>query len=326
MDIKELRLIRNEIINKYQNQMSIEELMNEYNAKWSDIYDVVSTSFKHSIKDVHQSEIDKIIYLYQNTNMSCTKIGAETNIYHKLVAKILDNNNIVRQNRIAKKYEYNVNYFDSIDTPNKAYILGLLFADGYNGKSKQTIRLQLQECDIDVLLRIKDELNLSKSLKFIKCDDKVASNGFISKNMYSLEFYGKHITNRLSELGMTQNKSLTLKFPDYLNEELVPHFVRGYFDGDGSYCHRHTEKYGNRDLITFTSTDEFCKELKSLINHYIDGTGGGIYEASCKNGVTKVLSFSGCNQVKKILDWMYADADIFMKRKYDKYYNNFIAA
>jgi len=50
---------------------------------------------------------------------------------------------------------------------------------------------------------------------------------------------------------------------------------------------------------------------------------GNIYDASCHNGVTKVLSFSGTKQVKKFLDWLYTDADMYLKRKYEKYKVNY---
>ena len=41
------------------------------------------------------------------------------------------------------------------------------------------------------------------------------------------------MVNDLINLGCIPNKSLTLTFPDFINDELLPHFIRGYFDGDG---------------------------------------------------------------------------------------------
>lgn len=38
----------------------------------------------------------------------------------------------------------------------------------------------------------------------------------------------------LSKHGCVPNKSLILKFPTTLPNELVNDFIRGYFDGDGS--------------------------------------------------------------------------------------------
>ena len=46
----------------------------------------------------------------------------------------------------------------------------------------------------------------------------------------------KHLWNILNSYGCTPRKSLTLKFPDikiFKSKDLIRHFIRGYFDGDG---------------------------------------------------------------------------------------------
>lgn len=263
-----------------------------------------------------------IIDMYSKQKISTVKIGKLFNVSHKIIAKVLDKNNIERTGVGKRKYNLNEHYFDKIDTPNKAYILGLLYADGYNSLDKGTIRIQLQESDKKILELIKTELGSDKPLKYIKCNDKIASNGFVSKDMYQLEFYSMHMCKILEQWGMVQNKSLILEFPEFLNSSLYSHFIRGYYDGDGSYCHRITKEYGVRDLVTITSTESFCKTAKRIINTFTSILGGGIYDASCHNGTTKVLSISGANQCKKFLDWIYKDAELYIQRKYDNYIKN----
>lgn len=324
MNLKELKDIRNRIIDEYKSEICIDELCKKYHAKWSDIYNIISPSLRHSKKSINEFEKHQIKKMYQD-GLSSTKIGVKLNIYHKTVNTILDDFGIKRKHNGSRKYTINENYFDNIDTQNKAYILGLLYADGYNSMNKQTIRLQLQESDYEILEKIRIEINSNKPLRFIRCDNKIASNGYISKNMYQLEFFGKHICDTLDKLGMHQNKSLVLTFPTFLKEELYSHFIRGYFDGDGSYCYRQDPYYGERDLVTLTSTDAFCKDAKKIINIYSQAIGGGIYDSSCHNGITKVLSFSGKNQVNNLLNWIYKDAELYIQRKYDLYFKRFIA-
>ena len=324
MNLKELKDIRNRIIDEYKSEICIDELCKKYHAKWSDIYNIISPSLRHSKKSINEFEKYQIKKMYQD-GLSSTKIGVKLNIYHKTVNTILDDFGIKRKHNGSRKYTINENYFDNIDTQNKAYILGLLYADGYNSMNKQTIRLQLQESDYEILEKIRIEINSNKPLRFIRCDNKIASNGYISKNMYQLEFFGKHICDTLDKLGMHQNKSLVLTFPTFLKEELYSHFIRGYFDGDGSYCYRQDPYYGERDLVTLTSTDAFCKDAKKIINIYSQAMGGGIYDSSCHNGITKVLSFSGKNQVNNLLNWIYKDAELYIQRKYDLYFKRFIA-
>ena len=118
---------------------------------------------------------------------------------------------------------------------------------------------------------------------------------------------------------MTPRKSLTLQFPKHLDTSLLSHFVRGYFDGDGSYCPHYTKRGWFQTLVTITSTEDFCNECLKVIREQTGIEGGGIYDASSHNGITKVLSISGTNQTNKFFEWLYKDAELYMKRKHDLY-------
>lgn len=325
MNKNELKKIRDEIITLYNTGKSAEELCILYNAKWSDIYDMLSPALSKDKVKISLSEKNQIKNMYLS-GLSSTKIGIKLKIHHKTINSILDDFGIPRKGNGLRKYSLNESYFDVIDNQNKAYILGLLYADGYNSLDKKTIRLQLQEEDCEILEKIRVEIKSTKPLKYIKCDNKIASNGFISKNMYQLEFYSSHICHTLNNIGMYQNKSLILDFPKCLDETLYSHFIRGYFDGDGSYSHRISPKYGERDVVTITSTKTFCDQAKKIINIYSQAKGGGIYDASCHNGITKVLSFSGKNQTKNFFDWIYNDAQLYIQRKFNLYHDRFIVA
>ena len=36
-------------------------------------------------------------------------------------------------------------------------------------------------------------------------------------------------------MGMVKAKSLIIKFPTNISKEMLPHFIRGFFDGDGVF-------------------------------------------------------------------------------------------
>ena len=324
MELTELRKMRNEIIEQYYSGKTLEDLIEIYSSKWSHIYDVVAVSFERKYDNLSKLQKKQIIKMY-NDGLSTTQIGEKLKVHHKLVADVLQKNGIKRTGNGQRKYNLNEHYFDKIDTPNKAYILGLFYADGYNSLDKQTVRLQLQYTDKDILESIRKELDSEKPLKFIKCSDKVASNGFISKDMYQLEFYGKYICRTLEKLGMVQNKSLVLTFPEHLDKNLYSHFIRGYFDGDGSLCVHRNKNGKYQSLLTITSTEKFCKQCLEILRNEV-GVGGGIYDASSHNGITKVISISGFVQLDKLLNWLYKDADLYIKRKYDIYNSQFMSA
>ena len=278
--------------------------------------------FSYSKKVFTEEEVKDIIDSYLN-GMPCTKLGVKYSVPHKCILKILHKYNVkVDGNKIKRKYTINLNYFDKIDTSNKAYILGFLYADGSVNYKKATLTMSLQEEDKYILEAIKDEIGSNRPLEYLDYSNK-HNFGYCYKNQYRMSIFNKHMVDSLSNIGMVQNKSLVLKFPN-IPKELYSHFIRGYFDGDGSFSYYFVK--GNdklQTIITITSTHCFCESIRNILIEELNIPGGGIYEASCKNGITKVLSFGGNEQNKIILDWLYKDAKMFLKRKHDKYINCF---
>lgn len=279
--------------------------------------------FIYNKKIITKEQVGNIIDSYV-LGESCTKLGKKYNVSHKCILKILHKYNIeVNRKYSNRKYKINEIYFDNIDTPNKAYILGFLYADGnVNIKNhKNTLSISLQEEDGYILELMREEMNSEKPLEYIDYSNK-NNFGYHYKNQYRLLVFNKHICESLITIGMVQNKSLVLEFPN-IPKELYSHFIRGYFDGDGSFCPHYLKNGKFQPLISFTSTDSFCRSIKNILVNTLNISGGNIYEASCHNGITKVLSLSGVIQTKTILDWLYKDANMFLKRKYNKYINSF---
>lgn len=262
-----------------------------------------------------KSQEETIINMYVKLKMSTVKIGKYFGCSHKKIASILDEYNIKRVGNGHRKYYLNENYFDNIDTPNKAYILGFLYADGNINPKKQTISMSLQEEDFEILEKIRNEIGSEKPLKFIDYSNK-HDFGYTYKNQYRLLMFSKHMCESLIKLGMMPNKSLKLDFPE-INAKLYRHFIRGYFDGDGSVYRKIVNKNNMPITLTITSTKSFCEKIKDIVEKEI-GIYCGIYDPSNKNGITKVFVLSK-NASIKFMDWIYYDADLYMSRKYDRY-------
>ena len=179
----------------------------------------------------------------------------------------------------------------------------------------------MHEDDKEILEKINNEIGSNHKLKYSVSKDR--GDGYNYCNTYAVEVYSTHMCKVLNDLGCMDNKSLKLKYPTFLSDELHRHFIRGYFDGDGSFCDHKSKKNGRQPLITITSTNDFCIECQRIIRKSIDIPCGNIYDAACHNGITKVLSFSGGNQVKIFLDWLYIDAELYLERKYNKYIDAF---
>ena len=255
----------------------------------------------------------KVVELYES-GLSQITIGKMYAVDRTVISRILRKNNVTLRDASNRKRKYNLNenYFDTIDTHNKAYILGLLYADGCNYPPARNINISLQEKDKDILDKIKQELNSNIPLYYKKLNDKNPNH----QNVYSLTFTNKHMSEQLEKLGLVQHKSLILTFPEWLDESLYSHFIRGYFDGDGCLC-------GNS--ITIASTKQFCEYLQNIclnklsISTYVKNIYGR------ENCETKIFCVYGKNKVKSFLDYIYDDSEMYIQRKYnayiDKYYS-----
>lgn len=256
-----------------------------------------------------QEQLEDIKELYLS-GISSVKIGKIYGTDHKPILRVLHRMNVdVDQKKMVRKYSLDEHYFDNIDNQDKAYIFGFLLADGHNELKKSTIQMSLQEEDKYILEFMRKKLNSEKPLEFIDYSNK-HDFGYTYKNQYRLEFFSKYLCQKLKEHGMIESKSKNLVFPSCISDELLSHFVRGYFDGNGSI---------SKNRFSITSTNLFCKTLKAKMDTVLGLQYGMIREAQNRNGITSDLIYSRQREIAKILDWMYAGAEVFLERKYKKY-------
>ena len=259
---------------------------------------------------IPKQEYENIINLYQS-GLSQEKVGQIYNVNRHVIGRILRKCNapIRDDSHKLRKYMINENYFDNIDTSNKAYILGILYSDGCNYPPQHRVKIELQERDKSILDKINIELQSDKPLAFINLNNKNVN----WQNTYRLDITNKHISNRLIELGMIQNKSLILKFPEWLDISLYPSFLRGYCDGDG-----HIE-WSNTKFITLVGTSQFCNFVKNFLQESLC-INSSVRNTANKNSNTKLLYICGKEKIKKFLDYIYNDAELYIERKYNIYH------
>ena len=262
---------------------------------------------------------EKMLELYNNPDVSTKSICEMFGISKWTLYNVLTGLGVQGFGGKRKKYELNENYFDEIDSPKKAYILGFLYADGYNSVSKRTITMSLEERDKDILEAIRTEIGSTRELEYLDYSNK-HDFGYTYSNQYRLLLFSAHMSRTLESYGMVQNKSLVLSFPN-IREDLLRDFIRGYYDGDGSV---YQGKRLTQFTLTITSTNDFCEALKEFVENKLN-INCHIYDASNHNGITKVFNISGRIQITKFLDWLYQDAEMFLTRKYNRYIQYFYA-
>ena len=109
---------------------------------------------------------DEVISLYEQ-GLTAYRIGKIFNTHDMNVGVILRENNVqLRDKRDNRRYKFDEHYMDKIDTPEKAYILGLLYADGCNDKKYNRITLALQMEDTYLLEEIRKLFKSNKELYF----------------------------------------------------------------------------------------------------------------------------------------------------------------
>ena len=124
-----------------------------------------------------------------------------------------------------KRKTYNENYFDVIDSEDKAYFLGLIYADGCVVNNQNEYRYK-----VCLKLHNKDKHILDDLIKYVEGEMCIWYHG--QRDMCEVSFSGKKIVKDLEDKGVFPNKTFTIKYP-VIDEKLERHFLRGYFDGDG---------------------------------------------------------------------------------------------
>lgn len=257
-------------------------------------------------------EVKEIIYLYTVQNISMSKIGKQFNVNHSVIRKILKENNIeIYDNNRYKSKSINENYFEKIDNQNKAYILGYIYADGCLTKGNN---LSFSCCfdNLESLQIIKNELQSEHKI----CKDINHSSYCPGATYYKLSIVNQKIYNDLIQLGVEPRKTFSCSFPDIskVPEEFVRHFIRGYFDGNGSiFCYSKT----NAPMIGFTSgSKDILEGIKIYLSNYI-GTKAQIL--SYKDRKAFDYKIGGRKQIEKIYHYFYDDAFLFLGRKKEKF-------
>ncbi len=244
---------------------------------------------------------EQIVKLYQD-GYYMRQIGKILHISGAVVKRILNKYNIPMHTRY-KKYAIMENFFDNIDTEEKSYILGFLFADAYI--DKYNIALTLSEKDKEILTKIVKAIYLTNEYHIRTYRSKQPPYKLYS----NINFSSMYMAEKLNKLGCVRAKSLILTFPplNIADEIICRHFIRGYFDGDGGFVKK-------AKSATITSTLAFCERAQEIIELY---TGVHMHVYKYKNVYR--LTIHGRNLLLKVFNWIYKDATIFLQRKFDIY-------
>lgn len=205
--------------------------------------------------------------------------------------------------KLKNRYTLDEHYFDEIDTPNKAYFLGLIAADGFIGGNNFSI----YSIDKEILNFFKKEIKFPGELT------EGHGNFENSKTGFYLRFSSKQIVSSLKKHGIYTNKSLSFSEIPEISENLKRHFLRGYFDGydSVSFSYRtYSNKYTYPRLtISIIGTNEF------LLNFIEEANIKSFHINKSKTEKMKYLMITNKSDICNIYKLFYDDAELFLERK-----------
>lgn len=247
-------------------------------------------------------------------------ISSEMNIKQGTVNYWLRKLKITRPN--GKVPDCDQNYFEEIDTPNKAYFLRLLYADGgflskptKNGKINYILSLELKSEDSYIIEEFRKQLKSTKTVKHTQYIQHTNIKGkqytFEKSNSY-FRIGSKKLIADLIKWGCTPEKSNKIDGIPAIEDKLIRYFILGFYDGDGIASVGKSGGY-----IGFCGLKEMMESIENFLRKTLDIP----YKPMYYNKSNKIyyLQYWNIEQVKKIFDYFYKDIEIpYLTRKKEK--------
>lgn len=189
-----------------------------------------------------------------------------------------------------------------------AYLVGFILADGsisqQKGKKK---RMTLANTDFDIMNKLHPIISPSRKL-YVRTMKKKEHN-----TIYSLVNTNKEVLNTLSELGIKERKSLDVEMPN-IQSNLLRHFIRGVFDGDGSIITYDVQNKWSYKKVSFTSgSKSFSTSLRDILVE--KGFHPGLHQDSRDTNKSYYVVMNKGDEIQALGEWMYSNSNWYIERK-----------
>lgn len=240
-----------------------------------------------------------------NTGETTRDIAARLGVSRYTVARRLHAAGVaVRPAHARATYSHDRTFFDMIDTESKAYWLGFIAADGCitrRGKKGSALTVALAAKDRQHIERLRDALGATNPIEEQPRTQSAR-----------LSIGGDALPDALARHDILPRKSLTQGWPT-LTGELLRHWLRGYFDGDGSIslCRARGRKPSLQLNVigAVALIDQWRDHFEPI------GGGRGSLVVPRGNRAVAVAQYGGNRQVRLIHEYLYGDSTIALPRK-----------
>ncbi len=219
----------------------------------------------------------------------------------------------LRSNKENYARPHNHNTFKEIKTENDAYLLGLLLADGQIQQRRHQsllLRIDLINTDREILEKLAIHLGCKiTDVRYYKAPTTT------SNAIARLILYSDDVCHNLMQWGVVPNKTYIVKWPTNLDTNLEHHFIRGYFDGDGSIS-----KHPANPHFKLCGTEQFLITCQHKLH---EACQVSFTKLQCRfpereNNI-RSLEYGGRLQVLRIMKYLYQDSSIFLQRKRQRF-------
>lgn len=253
------------------------------------------------MKRISKEIEENIVQDYLN-NINTITISRKYNISRSTVQKYLIKNNVEFNKHPITSRIFNHHFFDNY-TPDSCYWAGFILADGYIRKNRNSLEICLSHIDGDHLLKFTKSIGLNEDIRIYKnntCRVSICSDVIKESLLTNFEIFNK--------------KSLVCFISNKIPLNMLSHFIRGYFDGDGCFS--------SENRFSFIGTYDTCDTIRNYFkNNGItkqDGNIPCITEKQSKNKMYYVKYSK--NLSLKIFDLLFKDSTDLTRldRKYKK--------
>jgi hypothetical protein len=191
----------------------------------------------------------KIIEVFQN-GMECRAIPSFLGVSERAVARVLSESGVNTKRR--NRYTLEEDYFDSIDSNTKAYLLGLIAADGCVTATNYIV---FESTEIELAELLKQELHYTGKIRIVQPKGDYTPH-------YRINFSSKKMVLTLAQCGIFAGRSFSDRYY-FPAAEYIPAYILGYFDGDGCAYVNKGRSGGLVCIVgSFAFTDELSRQLK----------------------------------------------------------------
>lgn len=220
------------------------------------------------------------MYLNRQTQKTiCSSLGVQRHTIDR----------IVKRYNLGRFRDRKLSYCKNIDKTNPKfwYFVGLFASDGnlyYKSHSVDTIQFTMD--DRDALDSVKD---------ILQCNNDVRKYLKSGKERYNLCISDSCLIKEIQEIFHSDcyRKTFTIEFPEVPNEESLEMFLRGFFDGDGSFTKSNIRGFYNFKIYCASKcfTESLFETLTSLVGNKVHIYKDAYIEINAQESVYKLCKF-----------------------------------